>query len=154
MHDSILQHLDPEAICLGVEATSGREVISLLAGRLAALGRVRESFADAVLAREASMPTGLPLGGDLNIAVPHTDPEHVVTPSLALATLVRPVNFGSMDDPDEQIPVGVVMMLALADKNAQIDMLREVAELIQRPGALAALAAATSPDEIFAVLRA
>ena len=72
--------------------------------------------------REASMPTGLPLGGDLNIAVPHTDPEHVVTPSLALATLVRPVSFGSMDDPDEQIPVGVVMMLALADKNAQIDM--------------------------------
>jgi len=154
MHDSISRHLDPEAICLGVEATSNRDVIDLLAGRLAALGRVRPSFAGAVLAREASMPTGLPLGGALNVAVPHTDPEHVVKPSLALATLARPVGFGSMDDPDEEIPVGVVMMLALDNKDAQIDMLREVAELIQRPGALAALAAATSADEIYAVLGA
>ncbi|MDA4633637.1 PTS sugar transporter subunit IIA, partial [Escherichia coli] len=72
--------------------------------------------AAAVLAREAALPTGLPLGLDNNVAIPHTDPEHVLKPGLAMATLCRPVAFCNMEDPEEKLQVSVVFLMALNDK--------------------------------------
>ena len=143
--------LAPGAMCLGVSPRTSEEVITLLGERLLALGRVRPDYPAALIERERTMPTGLPLGA-INVAVPHAEPSYVHAPAIALATLTEPVLFGSMDDPDEKIPVKVVIALALNDKNAQIQMLQAVAGFIQTPDALAALAAATTPEEAFAAL--
>ena len=126
--------LEPDAVCVDLEAADATEVITALAGRLLALGKVRPSYAAAVIARERTMPTGLPLG-PVNVAVPHTDIEHVLSPALAVAVLRHPVTFGSMDDPDEPIPVRIVIAMALTEKNAQIDMLQRIAGLIQNAAA-------------------
>lgn len=144
--------LDPRAICLGIEAETAADVIGLLAGRLLALGKVRPGYAAAVIERERTMPTGLPLGA-VNVAVPHTDPEHVIAGALAVATLTTPVRFGSMDDPDELIPVQVVVAMALTDKHAQLAMLQRIAGFIQNADALAALVAARDPDAALAAFR-
>jgi len=152
MSVAILDVLDPRAVCLGVEASNSEAVITLLAGKLVEIGKVRSSYAGAVVAREQSMPTGLPLG-EINVAVPHTDPEHVIAPAIALATLKTPVLFGSMDDPDERIPVRIVMALALTDKTAQIGMLQTVAGLIQAPATLQALLAAETVPAALDALR-
>jgi len=147
-------YLEPEAILLGLEADSDVEVIRRLGARLEALGRVRASFVPAVLAREATMPTGLPLGGEANVAVPHTDPEHVIGAALALATLARPVSFANMEDPEERLAVRVVFLMALDDKSKQIDMLQKIAETIQKPATIAALGEALTIAEAMAVLDA
>lgn len=152
MANALMNYLDPGAIVLGVEAENDQAVIRLLAAKLEALGFVRPSFAEAVLAREAKLPTGLPLGGDNNVAVPHTDPEHVIKPGLALATLASPVNFANMEDPDEKLSVRVVFLMALNDKDKQIEMLQEIAGTIQSPEAIAALVNATSLEDVRAVL--
>ena len=39
------------------------------------------------------MPTGLPLAGGINAAIPHMDLEDVLKPGVALATLLEPVIF-------------------------------------------------------------
>ncbi len=141
--------LSPEAMCLGLAAASSDEVITLLGERLVALGKVKPDYPQALIARESTMPTGLPLGA-INVAVPHSDPSYVLSPAIALATLHEPVSFASMDDPDEMLSVRIVVALALNDKNAQIEMLQAVAGLIQNPGALEELAAARTPEEAFA----
>jgi len=151
---SLTTYLEPEAILLGLEAESDAEVIRRLGACLEALGRVKASFVPAVLAREATMPTGLPLGGEANVAVPHTDPEHVIGAALALATLARPVSFANMEDPAERLAVRVVFLMALDDKSKQIDMLQKIAETIQRPAAIAALGEARTVAEAIAVLDA
>ena len=122
----LIDVIAPEAVCLGVEVASAAEVIGLLSRRLQDLGKVRPSFPGAVRDREKTMPTGLPLGR-VNVAVPHTDREHVIAPALALATLKTPVAFGCIDDPDESIPVSVVGVTAWTDKDAQIAMLHSIA---------------------------
>lgn len=152
MTQSLAGQIEREAIAIKVDAASSEEVIRLLAGRLEKLGYVRPSFADAVLAREARMPTGLPMGRDSNVAVPHTDPEHVVKPGIALATLARPVNFANMEDPDEAVPVGLVFMLALNDKDRQIEMLQQIMLTIQNEDLSNRLLAAASPDEVLLLL--
>lgn len=150
MASPILNYLDPAAVLLELEAKSDGDVIRALGERLRQLGHVRESYVGAVLAREATLPTGLPLGGDNNIAVPHTDPEHVIRPALALAVLKAPVTFSNMENPDEKLPVRVVILMALNDKDRQIEMLQKIAETIQSPEALAALRSANTFEDVCA----
>lgn len=153
MAEALFNHIDPGAVVLGVEKETSEDVIRLLAEKLKADGYVKDSFADAVVKREASMPTGLPLGRDVNVAVPHTDPEHVIKPGIALATLKKPVTFANMEDPDEAVPVGVVFLMALNDKDRQIEMLQKIMETIQSEEAIAGLMRAVSVDEVAAVLK-
>lgn len=152
MSDSLLgAFLDRDAVLVDVGAADSAEAIGLLAARLEASGRVRASYREAVIAREAVMPTGLPLGA-INVAIPHTDVEHVAKPGVALAVLRSPVSFASMDDPDERLDVRIVFALALTDKNAQIAMLQAIMELIQDEAVLARLAAARGPAEALAAI--
>jgi len=153
MAHALMSYLDPGAIVLGLKAATDQDVIRILADRLSALGIVKPSFADAVIAREVMLPTGLPLGGDNNVAVPHTDPEHVLRPGLALATLAEPVLFSNMEDPDEKLRVSVVFLMALNDKDKQIEMLQEIAGTIQSPEIISALILSKSVEDVSRLLR-
>ncbi|MBZ9985233.1 MULTISPECIES: PTS sugar transporter subunit IIA [unclassified Mesorhizobium] len=152
MSDSLMQLLDPEAIVLGSDASTNEQIIRILAGRLETLGYVKNSYADAVVRRELTIPTGLPLERPDNVAVPHTDPEHVLKPGIALGTLKHPVVFANMEDPDEKLPVGFVFLLAINDKDKQIEALQAVMATIQNSDALDGLRSATTLDDVRAVL--
>ena len=149
---SLIDHIDPQAVALGIVAQSSEQAIRLLAGKLEALGYVKPSYADAVVKREAAMPTGLPLGRALNVAIPHTDPEHVIRPGVALGVLSAPVDFANMEDPEEMVPVGVVFLLAIDDRDKQIDMLQEIMAAIQDPATLDGLVRARTAEDIRALL--
>ena len=152
MARALMDHIDPGALLLGIEAQSAEQAIRLLAGRLEALGYVKPSYADAVVKREATMPTGLPLGQALNVAIPHTDPEHVIRPGVALGVLSAPVHFANMEEPDEMVPVGVVFLLAIDDRDKQIDMLQEIMAAIQDPAKVARLARARTAEDVRSLL--
>ena len=149
---SIRELLDPQAVVLQMEAADSTEVITQLGGKLLTLGCVGDDFVDATLAREAEMPTGLPLGGDVNAAIPHVDIEYVKRPALALATLKQPVTFQHMVTPTEAVPVQLVIMLALDQPKSQIEMLQQVAGILQQPVVVDQLMAAATPDEVFTIL--
>jgi len=151
--DNLADFLVPEAVMLHMSAQNSEEVIRLLAARLVSTSHVKPSFTEAVLLREKNMPTGLPLELDANVAIPHTDPEHVIKAGLALATLEKPVLFANMEDPEEMVPVGIVFLLAIHDKDKQIDVLQKIMALIQDEVALATLRAANNMDDIKSVFR-
>jgi len=136
--------LEPTAIVLHYPARDAEDVIHELSKRLLAAGYVKDSFADAALKREAELPTGLTLAGDIHAAIPHTDIEHVIRPAVALATLTKPVTFYNMINPDEEIPVRLVFLLALEQPKSQVAMLQEVAQVLQNPRLIAQLMAADS----------
>ena len=111
-------------------------------------GYVRETFVDAALDRESRLPTGLPLSGDVNAAIPHTEVEHVLKPGLAMATLSAPVIFQNMVDPDEAVPCQLVFVMALDQPKAQIEMLQEIAGILQNPTAINSLMSAKDFEEV------
>ena len=90
---------------LGLEAATSEEVIRILGGRLRDLGFVKDNFVEAALQREADLPTGLPLGGEYNAAIPHVDIEYVNTSALGLATLKDEVIFYNMVESDSPVPL-------------------------------------------------
>ena len=95
----ILDFLVPGSVALHYAAADSKDVIAHLGKLLFEAGYVRETFVEAALDRESRLPTGLPLSGDVNAAIPHTEVEHVRKSGLAMATShrVRPVlETGSM----------------------------------------------------------
>lgn len=150
---SLLELLERQAIVLQLEAADAAEVITRLGGVLNDLGYVGDDFVEATLAREASMPTGLPLGGHFNAALPHVDLEYVKRPAVALATLTKPVTFHNMVVKEEDVPVSLVIMLALSEAKAQIEMLQQVATILQQPETVSRLMAAASVEEVLSIVR-
>jgi galactitol PTS system EIIA component len=148
----ISDFLKPEAIALQLAAQSSEEVIKLMGAQLLALGSVKDDFVAATLKREAEMPTGLPLGGTINAAIPHVDIEFVNRPALALATLKTPVLFQNMVDAEEAVPVQLVIMLALDQPKSQIEMLQRVSSILQQPELILQLMAAQRPDDVLRLL--
>ena len=148
MSGRILELLVPSAICLQLESDSSTEVLTVLGDRLYEAGFVRDTFAQAAIAREAQMPTGLPLDGKYNAAIPHTDIEHVVRPALALATLVKPVNFQNMIEPEISVPVQLVILMALEQAKTQVEMLQEIAGVLQNAKVIEKLIAARDFEQV------
>jgi len=153
MSKVILQLLETKGVLLNVEAKDSSEIIRKLGQKLYETGYVKESFIDAAIDRENRLPTGLPLGGGFNAAIPHTDIEHVKSPALALATLKTPIPFRNMAIPAETVEVSLVFLLALEQPKAQIAMLQEIAGVLQAPDVVSALMRATNYEEVAEALK-
>lgn len=136
------------AILLNYPAENAQDVIKALGDRLYEVGLVKESFVEAALLREQTMPTGLPLNGRVNAAIPHTDIEHVIQSGVALATLTKPVTFQNMADPKSAVEVQLVFLLALDEPKSQIEMLQEIAGVLQNPELITVLMAAKDPKDV------
>lgn len=149
---NILDFLVPSSVALQYAASNSKDVIAHLGKCLFDAGYVRETFVDAALDRESKLPTGLPLSGDVNAAIPHTEVEHVLKPGLAMATLSAPVTFQNMVSPDEAVPCQLVFVMALDQPKAQVEMLQEIAGILQNPEVINRLMSANDFEEVRATL--
>lgn len=139
-------------LCLaGFSAKSSDEVVRALAARLLAAGSVKSSFEAAALARERRSPTGLPFP-TIAVAMPHAEPEHVVAPAIAVASLAAPVSFRQMGSPGVRLDVSLVVMPALTAKEQAAAELSRLVELLQNDALRHALARAASAAEMCEIL--
>lgn len=141
----------PELCFSSLDLPDADAVLDLLADALQEQGLVHPSFAGAVRQREATSPTGLPLARR-KVAVPHADPEHVIAPAVAAATLARPVLFGEMGNPDSQLEIEVVLMLALRDRESVQRELVRLVETFQDPDFVDRVHAAPDPHRLFELI--
>ena len=122
---------------------SPEEVIRHLASKVAATGRATEVeglFADA-FAREQKTATGVPGG----IAIPHCRSGAVVVPTLAMARLSQPVDFGAKDGPAD-----LIFFIAAPDGADQehLKLLSKLARSLIKKDFTGALRAASTAAEI------
>ena len=148
----IKDFLSREAVLLGLDAKTSEEVIRKLGGKPRVRRYAVDHRVDAALEREANMPTGLPLGGEYNAAIPHVDIEYVNKSALGLATLKDDVVFYNMVESDEEVPCRLIIMLALDQPKSQIEMLQSVAAVLQNPEIIQNLVHAKTTEEIFEIL--
>lgn len=141
-----------EALCLvRASAGSAEEVIKLLAQRLLEKGHVKPGFEKAALAREKRSPTGLPFPNQA-IALPHAEPEHVLSPAIAVATLVAPVTFRQMGSPETKLNVSIIVMPAFSAKEQAGAGLTTLIEKLQDESLRQKLLAAQSSNDLARLL--
>jgi len=135
-----------------LSAASSEDVIRALAAALFAAGHVKASFENAALARERRSPTGLPFPG-VAVALPHAEPDHVVSPAIAMASLVRPVTFRQMGNPAVKLEVSLVVMPALTAKEQAASELSRLIHVLQDEELRQKLVAAADNATLAAMLR-
>ena len=140
--------LTTELVVLDASLGAGSaDVIRHLAGRVADAGRATEVeglFADAY-AREQKTATGVPGG----IAIPHCRSAAVTEPSLAMARLAQPVDFGAKDGPAD-----LVFFIAAPEGADQehLKLLAKLARSLIKKDFTAALRAASTEQEVVALV--
>ncbi|WP_019123369.1 PTS sugar transporter subunit IIA [Brevibacillus massiliensis] len=144
--------LRPEFVVLNSKAASAEEVIKQLSDLFLANDTVKESYYEAVVEREKQYPTGLP-SKEVFIAIPHTDSSHVKESSIAIATLEHPVTFGLMGDAEKKLDVGLVMLLAIADPQKQLDLLKDIMGVLSNGSLLKSIKEASTADQVVALLQ-
>ena len=136
--------ITPELVTLDQDlGTERSEVIRHLVQNVVSNGRATgfdELYADA-MAREQKTATGVPGG----IAIPHCRSASVTTPSLAMARLKPPVDWGAKDGPAD-----IVFFIAPPEGADQehLQLLAKLARSLIRKDFTASLRSATSPVQI------
>lgn len=140
----------PILLQTGLEAGDATEAVQQLAGMLQRAGHVAEGYAAAVVAREATFPTGLPT--EPAVALPHADPDHVVSSAMAVGVFRTPVIFREMGNPERPLQVRVVFLLAVKEKEEAAGLLRDLVLAFRDHARLARLKQAETVDIARAVL--
>ncbi|MDI3257674.1 MAG: PTS sugar transporter subunit IIA [Kyrpidia sp.] len=143
-----LELMRPQLLVPRVSARTAEDVLSFAADLLLSQGLVKTSFKRALVDRECSFPTGLEIDAGQGVAIPHTDPEHVIQSAISVITTEAPVSFFRMDDPSQSVSVRLVFILALSEGRLQVDLLQETVGLIQRPELRSSLIEAATPEDM------
>lgn len=143
--------MDLDLILLDVEAVDEKDIITKLGGRMLEKQYVKETYVEAVLEREASLPTGLDIG-EFCVAIPHTDSGHVNKSAVSVGVLRKPVKFHSMIAPERTIDAHIVFLLAVKNPDGQVDLLQSLMSVFQNIELLKALKGAGSREEAASLL--
>lgn len=121
----IISNADKNYLAVSLSGENDKEILGQMADVIFQEGYVNEGFHNAIIRREENFPTGLPTG-EINVAIPHTDPEYVNRPAVCLGILDSPVKFNVMGMENETVLVSVLFMLAIKKKEDQLGLLQKL----------------------------
>lgn len=147
-----MQTVFPELIATGVEAVNAEEAIRTVGKLFYENGFVKDTYIDAVIAREEVFPTGLQLK-DIAVAMPHTDPQHVNKPGICIAQLKKPVTFAHMGEPETKVEAEILFMMSILSPDEQVDTLQRVLSVFQQPEVVAEFKKASNKEELYTVAK-
>ena len=139
--------LDQDIIIINPAADTREEVIRAVTAKMQEKGYVGDSYCGAVLEREESDPTGLPSEGVMT-AVPHAFCGEVYRTGVGIASLANPVLFRNTVDPEEELPVELVFVMANeSGEDAHLGDLQELMAVFSKKQLLLDLKQAENPRE-------
>ncbi|WP_392558617.1 PTS sugar transporter subunit IIA [Orbus mooreae] len=144
-------YFDQQLCLFNITATSQQAVLTQMAQMLLEHQIVTTDFLAGILQREKEYPTGL-LVNSVGFALPHTDSTKVNRPQICFASLAEPVNFCSMADKDEIVPVKFIFMLAMKQPHEQLENLQNLVALFQDEQKVQLLAQCHSTHEFISIL--
>jgi PTS system galactitol-specific IIA component len=121
---------------------------SHLSARLTELGYVENSYLEAILEREAAYPTGLKTPS-INVAIPHTDPQHILQPFIYIVKLVSPVTFGEMGTDNQFISAKYAFCLGFNKGEDQLVLLQNLMAMFMDQAFMEQLETETQEEKIF-----
>ncbi len=139
----------PELVFFDFEATDEWDFFKKMSDTLKEKGYVRDSWHDAICAREKSFPTGLQFE-KIGVAIPHVDPENIVKPYIAIIKPKAPIDFAPMADMvDHPVHTELIINLGLlAHAEDQVAVLQAMMGIFMDEGATAEIMAQDTPEGI------
>jgi PTS system galactitol-specific IIA component len=153
MQYTLMDLLKVDHIVVSLDALDARDAVDKLVQMLVATGHVTPEFAEDVWQREATFPTGLPTQ-PLAVAIPHADPDHVLNSAVCIGVLKSPVKFAQMGtDGSTILDAHILFILAIKEREKQVEMIQQLMTLIQSPSLLEGLTKTQDPDSAIELIR-
>ncbi|WP_274954514.1 PTS sugar transporter subunit IIA [Anaerostipes butyraticus] len=148
----IWEDLNENLIMPDLKAGSSDEVFQQLGGLLVSEGYCKSSYVQALIEREKDFPTGINMG-NIGIAIPHTDKEHVIKGAVAIGVLKEPVHFYQMGTNDENVEAKLIFMLAVKDPKEHLVFLQRILMVLQDQEVLKQLIETKNKQEIINIIK-
>ena len=143
----MLPPLPEHAVVLGADAEDWRDAVRLAGAALAASGAATEAYADDMIRMIDEHGPYVVIAPGLALAHSRPGPT-VLADGLAVVTLTHGVDFGHPYND----PVSVVIGLATASTESHLEAVAAVANVFNDPTSVGRLQAATSYEDVRAVL--
>ena len=139
----------PELVFFDFEATDEWDFFKKMSDTLKEKGYVRDSWHDAICAREKSFPTGLQFE-KIGVAIPPVAPENIVKPYIAIIKPKAPIDFAPMADMvDHPVHTELIINLGLlAHAEDQVAVLQAMMGIFMDEAATAEIMAQDTPEGI------
>lgn len=142
--------VDEDLIFLGKRFKNQEALFDFMADTLFQKGYVTEAYRQKIKEREHTFPTGFKLK-DINVAIPHTDPEVTKASKIIFIKLSESVEFLNAEN-NEKIQVEMIFGLVFENSDKHIEGLMKLANLLQDEGELLRLKKSNNVNEISALL--
>lgn len=139
-------------IYLNIEGDNYKDILTKLGNELYKKGYVKESYTNALIQREELSPTGLPLS-PWSIAIPHTDPKHVLKPCIVIFKLKKTILFKEIANPKKNVDVKYIFALVFTDGKKQLPLLSSVISITQDKESMNMLSMATTKEDILNAIK-
>lgn len=115
-------------------------------------GYVKNSFREAIVKREEKYPTGLRTI-PYHVAIPHTDPENIIKPFIAVIRPEHALEFFEMGTDDQTVDARMLFLLGLKKAEGQAPLLSKLIEMFMKQDVMDQLIAETNQHQIINLLK-
>ncbi|MGN8844139.1 PTS sugar transporter subunit IIA [Niallia sp. HCP3S3_B10] len=139
-----------DAVQNNLQVDSIKELFEALSAPLLENNYVRPEFAENVYQRELQFPTGIPTSS-IGVAMPHTDAIHVIENAISIGVLKQPVSFKMMGNPEEEVQVQLVFLLALNQAEKHLSILQKLMSVFRNEKVLQSMLA-SDKEELYHIV--
>ena len=134
------------------ECIDQQDCFNKISDKLFEKGLVRASFASALKEREDLFPTGLD-ADPYHVAIPHTDPEHVIKPFVAILKPKNTVQFITMGSEENEIDASIIFVLGITEPASQVVLLQNLIEIFRDKQLMGELLDLNDSKAIYSLLK-
>lgn len=140
-----------DLIQLDLDVESSEELFEIISEQLMKRGYVTEDFLESIKVREEEYPTALPIE-PYAVAIPHTDPECIITPFISCIRMKHPVPWREMAANEVVHMVRFVFMLGFKQEDvgdAHVELLQILVTNCQKAEFMEQLVKAEDSDTYY-----
>ncbi|MDB1566050.1 MULTISPECIES: PTS sugar transporter subunit IIA [Lactobacillaceae] len=141
-----------DLVNLNVNATDANELFNLVGEDAHAKGYANADYVEGLKKREQSYPTGL-IFQNLELAIPHVDPEYVVKPFIYVARTTKPIAWLQMGD-SKEMSTKNFLFLGIKEPQKQVGLLSAIIASFQDADFISDFISATDADSMTELLKA
>ncbi|WP_163536128.1 PTS sugar transporter subunit IIA [Gracilibacillus sp. YIM 98692] len=146
------EYVKEDLIFCDVCYESKEDFFEQLSNVLREKGYVKEGFARSIKERERRYPTGLD-ANPYQVAIPHTDPKHVVEPFIAVVKPREALVFQAMGSDDKVVEAEFLFVLGITEPTKQVSLLQNVIQLFLDKETMDALLQLDQESAIYQLLK-
>ncbi|MFD1414849.1 PTS sugar transporter subunit IIA [Oceanobacillus jeddahense] len=114
-------------------------------------GYVTESFGEAIYNREIEFPTGLHTAS-FDVAIPHTDPQYIIDPFIAVVRPDKPIAFKEMGNLNNEIAARLIFVIGFKKGEDQLEILKRLMAMFNDQEVMNRYMSLNKEEEIFSEL--